>query len=125
MRPAQEDSAKVVKEYDPPIVPLRYLTYDSFVFLSGVTAVLPTLAEQLADILPRIEGSLTDAGSSWDQAVKASFFLHRSEKVESLRTLFEEAVKARLPETEYAFVDGYSTPGKLIEIEVTARTTRA
>jgi enamine deaminase RidA (YjgF/YER057c/UK114 family) len=64
MRPSRSDLQKYLKEYDPPITPLRYLTYDSVVFLSGVTAVLPTLEEQMADILPRIEGSLKDAGSA-------------------------------------------------------------
>src|SRR5215468_11881151 len=61
MRPARADAQKYLKEYEPPIVPLRYLTYDSVVVLSGVTAVLPTLEDQMADILPRIEGSLKDA----------------------------------------------------------------
>jgi hypothetical protein len=37
-----------------------------------------------------------------------------------LRAIFQEAVKADIPQTESALVDGYSNPGKLIEIEVTA-----
>ncbi len=77
MRPLRPGLEKSLKEYDPPITSLRYLIYDSAVFLSGVTAVFPTLADQMADILPRISGSLTDAGCSWDKAVKVSFFLHR------------------------------------------------
>ena len=122
MRPISADAHKVLKEYDPPIVPLRYLVYDSLVFLSGVTAVLPTLEDQMADILPRILGSLTDAGSSWDSAERASFYLHRSQKLDNFRGLFRDSVKAEIPQTEYAFVDGYSSEGKLIEIEVTARS---
>ena len=120
MRPSRPGLEKILKEYDPPIVPLRYLIYDSVVFLSGVTAVLPALENQLADILPRIAASLNDAGSSWDKVVKISFFLHRSQKVETLRELFQKTVKVEIPQMEYAFVDGYSAPGKLIEIEVTA-----
>jgi len=99
---------------------LRYLIYDSVVFLSGVTAVLPTLEDQMVDILPRIEGSLKDAGSSWDRAVKASFLLHRSQTFEKLKELFQRQVKAKIPQMEYFHVDGYSSEGKLIEIEVTA-----
>src|SRR5205814_353068 len=53
MRPTRP-CEKLLKEYDPPIVPLRYLVYDSVVVLSGVTAVLPTLKDQMANILPRI-----------------------------------------------------------------------
>ena len=111
----------MLKEYDPPIILLRYLTYNSFVFLSGVTAVLPTLADQMGEILHRISGSLADARTSWDKAVKVSFFLHQSQKLETLKELFQKTIKAEIPQMEYAFVEGFSTKGKLIEIEVTAR----
>ena len=121
MRPLSPHTEKFLKEYDPPVIPLRYLTYDSLAVLSGVTAVLPTLANQLDDILTRIEGSLNDAGCTWDDAVHAAFFLHRSQKLEDLRNLFTARVPNHIPETEYAFVNGYSTPGKLIEVEVTAK----
>jgi enamine deaminase RidA (YjgF/YER057c/UK114 family) len=121
VRPSRSGVQKYLKEYDPPITPLRYLVYDSIVFLSGVTAVLPTLEDQMADILPRVEGSLKDAGSSWGKAVKTSFLLHRSQKFDRLRELFEKQVKADIPQMDYFHVDGYSSEGKLIEIEVTAR----
>ena len=120
MRPSQMDLQKILKEYEPPITPLRYLVYDYVVILSGVTAVLPTLEEQMADILPRIEGSLRDARSSWEKTAKVSFFLHRSQKFERLKELFRSRVKIPIPEIEYAHVDGYSAEGKFIEIEVTA-----
>ncbi len=117
---SRPDLEKMLKEYDPPIIPLRYLTYNSFVFLSGVTAVLPTLADQMGEILHRISGSLADARTSWDKAVKVSFFLHQSQKLETLKELFQKTIKAEIPQMEYAFVEGFSTKGKLIEIEVTA-----
>lgn len=120
MRPASPGSAKRVVEYDPPIVPIRFLVYDHFVVLSGVTAVLPTLEEQLANILPRIAGSLKDGGTSWEKVERVSFYLHRSQTVEALKQIFAQHVKAVIPQMEYVFVDGYSAPGKLCEIEVTA-----
>jgi enamine deaminase RidA (YjgF/YER057c/UK114 family) len=120
MRPSRPDAEKFLKEYDPPIVPLRYLTYDSVVVLSGVTAVLATLDEQLDNILPRIEDSLKNAGSSWSRVAKVSFFLHRSQRLETLKELFGSRVTANIPAMEYSFVDGYSSAGKLCEIEVTA-----
>ena len=43
MRPAISNSGKRIVEYDPPIVPIRFLVYESVVVLSGVTAVLPNL----------------------------------------------------------------------------------
>jgi len=120
LRPARP-CEKILKEYVPPIVPLRYLVYDSIVVLSGVTAVLPTLEEQMANILPRIGGSLAEAGGSWERVAKISFYLHRSQKIADLSTLFRKVVTAEIPQMEYAFVDGYSAEGKLIEIETTAQ----
>jgi len=120
MRPSRPDLQKVLKEYEPPITPLRYLIYDSVVVLSGVTAVLPTLEEQISDILPRIEGSLKDAGCSWRQVAQTSFLLHRSQNFGTLEAIFKKHVNANIPQMEYFHVDGYSSPGKLIEIEVTA-----
>ncbi len=121
MRPQRTSSDKALVEYDPPIVPLRYLTYESIVFLSGVTVVLPELAKQLGDILPRIAGSLADAGTSWNQVVKVSSFLHRSQNLETYKELFANEAKVEIPQTEYSFVDGYSSEGKLVEVEVTAQ----
>jgi enamine deaminase RidA (YjgF/YER057c/UK114 family) len=120
IRPSQAARPKRLVEYDPPIVPLRYLVYDSVLILSGVTAVLPTLEQQLDDILPRIEDSLRDAGSSWSRVAKVSFYLHRSQKIETLKALFPRHVTSEIPQMEYEFVDGYSSEGKLCEIEVTA-----
>jgi enamine deaminase RidA (YjgF/YER057c/UK114 family) len=120
MRPSRNDAQKRLVEYDPPIVPLRYLVYDSIVILSGVTTVLPTLSEQLDNILPRIEGSLREAGSSWSRVAKISFYLHRSQSIENLMQLFRRHVGADIPQLEYEFVDGYSAEGKLCEVEVTA-----
>jgi enamine deaminase RidA (YjgF/YER057c/UK114 family) len=120
MRPSRNDVQKKLVEYDPAIVPLRYLVYDSVVILSGVTTVLPTLGEQMDNILPRIEGSLRDAGSSWSRVAKVSFYLHRSQNIENMRQLFRRHVSSDIPQLEYEFVDGYSAEGKLCEVEVTA-----
>jgi len=120
MRPTAPNLQKRVVEYDPPIAPIRFLVYDSVVVLSGVTTVLPTLADQFENILPRITGSLKDSGSSWDKVALVSFHLHRSQAVEDVKTLFARQVAATIPRTEYVFVDGYSSPGKFCEVEVTA-----
>jgi enamine deaminase RidA (YjgF/YER057c/UK114 family) len=101
-------------------VPIRFLIYDSVVVLSGVTTVLPTLEEQLDNILPRISGFLTDAGSSWEKVARVSFYLHRSQTLENLKALFARRVTANIPQMEYCFVDGYSSEGKFCEVEVTA-----
>jgi enamine deaminase RidA (YjgF/YER057c/UK114 family) len=120
MRPGQPSATKRIVEYDPPIAPIRFLTYENVVVLSGVTTVLPTLAEQFDNILPRIAGSLKDAGSAWDRVALVSFYLHRSQTVDNVRTLFARQVTAAIPRLEYVFVDGYSSEGKFCEVEVTA-----
>jgi len=120
MRPLEPSAHKRIVEYDPPIVPIRFLVYDSVVVLSGVTTVLPTLEEQLDNILPRIAGSLSDAGSSWEKVARVSFYLHRSQALEHLKALFAARVTAKIPQMEYCFVDGYSSEGKFCEVEVTA-----
>ena len=117
----QGGAQKTVQEYDPPIVPPRYVTTGGLVFLSGVTWDTGTLDEQLDAILPRIHGSLQDAGASWAHVVKLSCFLHRSQTVQALRAELGTRLSGETPAAvEYSFVDGYSTPGKLIEIETTA-----
>ena len=120
MKPSRQEMQKHIVEYDPPIVPIRFLVYDSVVVLSGVTTVLPTLEEQLDNILPRITGSLKDGGSSWERVARISFYLHRSQTIQNLNELFEKRVQAPIAQREYCFVDGYSSAGKLCEIEVTA-----
>ena len=120
LHPTETSFTKRIVEYDPPIVPIRFLVYDSVVVLSGVTTVLTTLAEQLNNIIPRISGSLADGGSSWDKVARVSFYLHRSQTVENLKALFARHVTAKIAQMEYCFVDGYSSEGKFCEVEVTA-----
>ena len=120
MRPASAGQQKQIVEYDPAIVPIRFLVYDGVVVLSGVTTVLPTLAEQFDNILPRITGSLSDAGSSWERVAQVSFYFHRSQDLAHLKKLFAERVSAQPPRMEYVMVDGYSSEGKFCEVEVTA-----
>jgi hypothetical protein len=113
-------SGKKLEEYAPPITPLRYLELDSMIFLSGVTSTLPTLVEQVSEIVSLIGSSLQHAHASWDKAVLVSFFLHRSQNLEDLKKAFRQCVQVNPRWAEYSFVDGYSAKGKLLEIEVTA-----
>ncbi|MEE8516621.1 MAG: hypothetical protein V3T02_08285 [Alphaproteobacteria bacterium] len=112
---------KTVEEFEPPRTPLRYLTLGPMVVLSGFSAELPTLADQVADILARITPTLDHAGTSWQHACLVSCYLHESQTIEALQAEFAKSVTTAIPEREYGLVDGYSSEGKLIEIEVTAR----
>jgi len=120
MHPAHPGTPKQLREYVPPIVPLRYLTLDDVVFLSGVTAVLPTLEDQVFDITRRIGESLADAGTGWGKLMMMSCYLHRSQTVEGLSALLRKTVPSEPSFVEIGFADGYSEEGKLVEIETTA-----
>ncbi len=119
MKPAS-GLTKILQEYDPPQVPLRYSIYGPLLHLSGVTSDKPTLPEQVSDILGRIGESLMDAGSSWSQAAKVSFYLQRNESLDEMAKLFTAAITAPIAELDYVLVDGYSAIENRVEIEVTA-----
>lgn len=115
--------AKVIRDFEPkrPTPPICYITLGPLLVLSGMTVILPTLAEQVAtDILPRIGGYLAKAGSGWDRVARVSCYMHRSQSADALRALFREVVPVWPPQFEIVLVDGYSMDGKLVEIEVTA-----
>ena len=108
-------------EFQPPRNYLCYLCHDSFVFLSGYTSAAETLEAQVSDIIKAVAGGLMVAGSMWDKLVKVSLFLHRSQKLETLKQLLERG--PALPgncQIEFGFVDGYAGDKSLLEVEATA-----
>jgi enamine deaminase RidA (YjgF/YER057c/UK114 family) len=112
---------KKIRENNPPRTPCRYLTCGPLMILSGQTCTDPTLEAQVAgDILPRITRYLGEAGSGWEQVAEANCFLHESESADHMRALFLRTAKALPPRFACHRVAGYSAPGKLVEIEVTA-----
>lgn len=111
---------KITHENDPPRMPVRFLTVGSLVVLSGMTNQQATLEAQLADILPRVGKALTDGGSGWSKVALMSCYLHRSQSPEALKSGIAKWTTAWPARLEIGFVDGYSAPGKLIEIETTA-----
>lgn len=117
----RSDAEKKLVEYDPPIVPLRYLDLEGRVFLSGVTSTTGNLSQQVSEICGLIGESLEHVGTSWEQVVRVSFFLHKEEDPAALKQAFQQVVKVPAESTECSFVEGYSAVGKLIEIEVTAQ----
>lgn len=118
MRPNDRQSRKEVVEYEPRTIVARHLIREGVLFISGNTVVLPMFEEQLPAIVGRIGDTLAMAGSSWQRVVRASFFLHGSQRMEHLRQSFRQLVPHPVSGCEYAWVD--TRQGKLIEIEVTA-----
>jgi enamine deaminase RidA (YjgF/YER057c/UK114 family) len=124
LKPSGTNIKKLLVESVPPRTPLSYLIFDSLLVLSGKTVILPTLSEQLDEILPRITGILLQAESSWNRVVNVSCYLHKSQTINTLLDSFKKLVDAPLSRMKIVPVEGYSAEGKLIEIEITAETTR-
>lgn len=118
--PVRKNARKVAVEYEPPIVPVRYIVYDGMVFLSGVTVVVPTLDVAVKETMALVGGSLHKAGVSWDQVVKVACYLRRDHGFERLERLLSSAAPVKNVSIDMVHVDGYSAPGKHVEIEVTA-----
>jgi enamine deaminase RidA (YjgF/YER057c/UK114 family) len=124
--PADASWEKFAVERDPPAVPIRYLVAGDLVVFSGMTAVLPTFDEQMDAILARASSELEAAGTSWEGVAHAGFYHHRSVTADTVDRVFRRRVGLEVPERAFVPVDGYSAPGKLVELELTAaRATEA
>jgi enamine deaminase RidA (YjgF/YER057c/UK114 family) len=121
IRPSRADAERRPVEFQPPRNYLCYLRYDSLVFLSGYTSAAETLETQVSEIIKAVAGGLMVAGSMWDQLVKVSLFLHRSQKLETLKEVLGRG--PALPpncQVEFGFVEGYAGEKSLLEVEATA-----
>ena len=116
------DPARQVSEHEPLQSFIRHLVWGPMVFLAGMTCeTQPTLRAQCADILLRAEALLRETGCAWDKVVRVSFFLHRDQDPEALLAAVAALAPVPLAHAELELVEGFSRPGKLIEIEITAR----
>jgi enamine deaminase RidA (YjgF/YER057c/UK114 family) len=113
-------ASKTVREYEPAIAPPMFIALDGMLFLSGNTDVSPDYATQLATIVDKIGNVLAKAGGSWRKAVAITVYISKRLNPAMARP----AIDAHLREVTCPFVmstvDGFSTPEKLVEIEVTA-----
>lgn len=120
MVPPKDGKPKIMKEYDPPVFPLRWMKYGGLLFLSGVTDMThPTFDEQFPTIIERITGSLADGGATWNDVKRASLLLHHDESLAMLRERFSSAVKTSILSVDYSFVG--TRQGKRLEVEITAK----
>jgi len=121
MKPSRADAERRPVEFQPPRNYLCYLRHDSFVFLSGYTSAAETLQDQVSEIIKAVAGGLMVAGSMWDELVKVSLFLHRSQKLATLKELLARgpALPANC-QIEFGFVDGYAGDKSLLEVEASA-----
>ncbi len=111
-----------VSEHEPVQSFIRHLVWGPMVFLAGMTCeTQPTLQAQCADILPRAHALLRETGCDWGNVVRVSLFLHRDQDPDALLAGVAALAPVPLAHAEIELVEGFSRPGKLIEIEITAR----
>jgi enamine deaminase RidA (YjgF/YER057c/UK114 family) len=121
MAPPSIGARRKVSEHTPVQPFIRHLTWGPMVFLAGMTCdTLPTLREQYTDVLTRAGALLAETGCDWRNVVHVAFFLHRSEDPILLLSDVDATGTVPLDNCEIEQVYGYSRPGKLIEIEITA-----
>jgi enamine deaminase RidA (YjgF/YER057c/UK114 family) len=114
--------ARQVSEHQPEQSFIRHLVWGPMVFLAGMTCEThPTLQAQYADILARADALLRETGCDWRNVVRVSFFLQRQQDPEALLAGVAALAPVPLDHAEIEFVEGFSRPGKLVEIEITAR----
>jgi enamine deaminase RidA (YjgF/YER057c/UK114 family) len=115
-------AARQVTEHTPVQPFIKHLVWGPMVFLAGMTCEdYPTLKQQYEDILPRAGMLLKETGCDWKDVVKIAFCLHKDQDPESLLAGVGPLVPVDLGNVEIEFVEGYSRPNKLVEIEITAR----
>jgi enamine deaminase RidA (YjgF/YER057c/UK114 family) len=118
------NATRQVTEHQPAQSFIRHLAWGPMVFLAGMTCELyPTLKQQYEDILPRAGALLRETGCDWENVVRVSFFLHRDEDAAALLGGVTAVAPVPLQHAEIEFVEGYSRPGKRLEVEITARRT--
>ena len=111
-----------VTEHEPEQSFIRHLVWGPMVFLAGMTCeTQPTVQAQCADILPRAGALLAETGCNWRNVARVSFFLHRDQDPDALLAGVAALAPLPLDGAEIEFVEGFSRPGKLVEIEITAR----
>jgi enamine deaminase RidA (YjgF/YER057c/UK114 family) len=120
MRPSHKAADRHPVEFEPSRLYISQLRYDSVVFVSGFTSEADGLEKQVSEVLVDLDDALKLASTHWEQVVKVSVYLSRTESVDGLRDLLRKANRFDPAKMEIEFVDGFARERGLLEIEVTA-----
>jgi hypothetical protein len=111
---------KIVDEYEPPQAPCRFVAVDGHVFFSGLTSREATADVQLAEIGRRLQENRHQAAARLGAVTSpggASCHVDRS-VARDLRPELGRIVGLPAAHIRIREVDGFSLPGKLLELEV-------
>jgi hypothetical protein len=115
-------ATKLAVEHDPPQPPCRFITTGDLVFLAGLTSPEPELHVQIQRIRVRLTETLAVAAAQLGRAVRptaATLFVHRSVGLDELVDVARLVGIVGVP-LEIGRCDGFSKPGKLLELEIDA-----
>jgi enamine deaminase RidA (YjgF/YER057c/UK114 family) len=118
-------ATKMSVERDPPEPPCLFVATEDLVFLSGLTSADPELHIQIQRIRDRLAETLSIAGERLGRPVRATsatVFVHRSVGLDELADLSQMVGIVGIP-LAVGRCDGFSKPGKLLELEIDAEMT--
>jgi hypothetical protein len=115
-------ATKIAVERDPVEPPCWFVATGDLVFLSGLTSTDPELHVQIPHIRARLADALALAGERLGRPVRpttATVYIHRSVGLDEVADLARMVGIEGIP-LEVGRCDGFSKPGKLLELEVDA-----
>lgn len=109
-------------DFDPPRRYAHYIVQDGLLFMSGMAEEGDTLDEQFDRAFAEVRRAMALEDLAWSNVLSASLFIERGQG-EALWLLdrFRSAVPVIIPYVESTTVDGLASPGKHLEIEITAK----
>jgi 2-iminobutanoate/2-iminopropanoate deaminase len=98
---------------------LLFLSGRAPIDTSSMEVVSDDFDEQARDVLRQINESLTEAGSGWEHVLRVQCYLLRAADFDAWNRIWAETFPPPRP-VRTTIVTGFTVPGMLIEIEVTA-----
>jgi enamine deaminase RidA (YjgF/YER057c/UK114 family) len=111
-------------DFDPPRRYAHYLVQDGLVFVSGMAEEGASLDEQFDRAFYEVTRAMAMENILWTNVLAASLFIERGHDGPSwLVERFSRAAPLPVPYVDCEEVDALASPGKHLEIEITARLT--
>jgi enamine deaminase RidA (YjgF/YER057c/UK114 family) len=112
-------------DFDPPRRYAHYIVQDGLLFLSGMAEDGATLDEQFDSAFAEVRRAMTLEKVDWPDILSAGLFIERGQgEARWLLNRFRAAVPVAVPYVDCTPVDGLASPGKHLEIEITAKLPR-
>ena len=112
---------KIVTEQDPPKGVIKYLTVGELLVLPGMTCNEGgSFEHQAADILGRITMCLREAGCGWSEVCDVTLVHEHGVQHSNIHASLRKETEDMPPRLTLLPAEGYSRPGKLLEIETMA-----